>query len=380
MLNIVSMSLAAGIYRHIAFPAGTMVAEMIAYGLEAFKFEQEITLMELPDFGKDAVPGVGDKFDVLINGAYKFRFKVMREEEGSDGPRVVKQVGTLAFGRPMNCRLTKAQCKKLLADNGISMDAFKLVYRYCSAYANLYGVITVKDGYRIFDLHHPRLLTREQFSAAARYISYDDYSLVFYWNDYIICIDNDLEETLRVQQGKDLFIPTEETLMTFVEYPSLEGTEYEKRMLQFLSHDLKMREPEEALQNMVASIREGCRMEEIVDELEDAGGRLKNNRQIDAFLQLYQELNNNTRSPFNRGHTPLEIASSGKFKRPRTISYGPGFQKAFAEGQLNEQEVSEHIRQLGIQVEPAPNPPVGRNDPCPCGSGKKYKKCCGKLN
>ena len=21
---------------------------------------------------------------------------------------------------------------------------------------------------------------------------------------------------------------------------------------------------------------------------------------------------------------------------------------------------------------------VGRNDPCPCGSGKKYKKCCGK--
>ncbi|MBU2884367.1 SEC-C domain-containing protein [Gilvimarinus agarilyticus] len=20
---------------------------------------------------------------------------------------------------------------------------------------------------------------------------------------------------------------------------------------------------------------------------------------------------------------------------------------------------------------------VGRNDPCPCGNGKKYKKCCG---
>lgn len=23
-------------------------------------------------------------------------------------------------------------------------------------------------------------------------------------------------------------------------------------------------------------------------------------------------------------------------------------------------------------------PTVGRNDPCPCGSGKKFKKCCGK--
>ncbi len=22
-------------------------------------------------------------------------------------------------------------------------------------------------------------------------------------------------------------------------------------------------------------------------------------------------------------------------------------------------------------------PKIGRNEPCPCGSGKKYKKCCG---
>ena len=25
-------------------------------------------------------------------------------------------------------------------------------------------------------------------------------------------------------------------------------------------------------------------------------------------------------------------------------------------------------------------PKIGRNDPCPCGSGKKYKNCCGKNN
>ena len=24
------------------------------------------------------------------------------------------------------------------------------------------------------------------------------------------------------------------------------------------------------------------------------------------------------------------------------------------------------------------NPKIGRNDPCPCGSGRKYKKCCGR--
>ena len=25
----------------------------------------------------------------------------------------------------------------------------------------------------------------------------------------------------------------------------------------------------------------------------------------------------------------------------------------------------------------AKSPKVGRNDPCPCGSGRKYKRCCG---
>jgi len=30
----------------------------------------------------------------------------------------------------------------------------------------------------------------------------------------------------------------------------------------------------------------------------------------------------------------------------------------------------EPIRNLGTKV--------GRNDPCPCGSGKKFKNCCGK--
>ena len=32
------------------------------------------------------------------------------------------------------------------------------------------------------------------------------------------------------------------------------------------------------------------------------------------------------------------------------------------------------------KLKPVKNPGsrIGRNDPCPCGSGRKYKKCCGK--
>ncbi|RKE25537.1 uncharacterized protein B0G76_7077 [Paraburkholderia sp. BL23I1N1] len=35
-----------------------------------------------------------------------------------------------------------------------------------------------------------------------------------------------------------------------------------------------------------------------------------------------------------------------------------------------------HERTLATTVQRA-EPKVGRNDPCPCGSGKKFKKCCG---
>ena len=52
-----------------------------------------------------------------------------------------------------------------------------------------------------------------------------------------------------------------------------------------------------------------------------------------------------------------------------------------------EKRDKEYREQLpGADEEPLP-PPVepikvdkkpDRNDPCPCGSGKKYKKCCGK--
>jgi preprotein translocase subunit SecA len=44
-------------------------------------------------------------------------------------------------------------------------------------------------------------------------------------------------------------------------------------------------------------------------------------------------------------------------------------------------DVFESLMSRPHQMAPAvssPRPVAGRNDPCPCGSGKKYKKCCGR--
>ncbi|MGB1301450.1 MAG: SEC-C metal-binding domain-containing protein, partial [Pseudoalteromonas tetraodonis] len=45
-------------------------------------------------------------------------------------------------------------------------------------------------------------------------------------------------------------------------------------------------------------------------------------------------------------------------------------------------EEAEHVggeAPQSAQVMARSEPKVGRNDPCPCGSGQKYKQCCGKL-
>ena len=46
-----------------------------------------------------------------------------------------------------------------------------------------------------------------------------------------------------------------------------------------------------------------------------------------------------------------------------------------------QQQAIENSSQTDVPVEPIRNrgEKVGRNDPCPCGSGKKYKKCCLKV-
>jgi len=52
------------------------------------------------------------------------------------------------------------------------------------------------------------------------------------------------------------------------------------------------------------------------------------------------------------------------------------FQKNYYNENYYEGEFDDEVERIKPIKKAAPK--VGRNDPCPCGSGKKYKKCCGK--
>lgn len=50
--------------------------------------------------------------------------------------------------------------------------------------------------------------------------------------------------------------------------------------------------------------------------------------------------------------------------------------KALVEQKKEEQLERERLANMPKQPYVREEPRVGRNDPCPCGSGQKYKKCC----
>ena len=64
---------------------------------------------------------------------------------------------------------------------------------------------------------------------------------------------------------------------------------------------------------------------------------------------------------FNKREKQRKLADLAKRARPK--------KDVEAEEELIKK--TEKVEPLKIQAEP------GRNDPCPCGSGRKYKKCCG---
>jgi preprotein translocase subunit SecA len=99
--------------------------------------------------------------------------------------------------------------------------------------------------------------------------------------------------------------------------------------------------------------REGFRMfEEMLESVED--------RVTDIIFRVRLEAGAQARNVWNVSQTSHDEV--GQFAMAER-------QRAAAQAPQGEQKVKQ------IKLE---QPKVGRNDPCPCGSGKKYKKCCGK--
>ncbi|HEY4111718.1 preprotein translocase subunit SecA [Puia sp.] len=79
--------------------------------------------------------------------------------------------------------------------------------------------------------------------------------------------------------------------------------------------------------------------------------------------------------PIREGREQKTDMSRLKVRKDEMVAAGAGPQNgAPQEGGKDYYEPGEQVKQEPVKV----GPKIGRNDPCPCGSGKKYKNCHGK--
>ncbi|MHB1405410.1 MAG: YecA family protein [Desulfitobacteriaceae bacterium] len=84
---------------------------------------------------------------------------------------------------------------------------------------------------------------------------------------------------------------------------------------------------------------------------------------LQQMINALMEFMNSTRQWILKGHAPSEIRrEEEKFLRPLP-------QKPF---------IPQLAQGAGEVIDFRTRTKVGRNDPCPCGSGKKFKRCCGR--
>ena len=99
-------------------------------------------------------------------------------------------------------------------------------------------------------------------------------------------------------------------------------------------------------------------------------------------LNAYAQRNPLTEYRIGAGDMFDEMIDKIRLDTVRFVLFA-GVQMAVKRVAVAKQQVAEAAKVGGDQTKARPvvkraSERVGRNDPCPCGSGKKYKQCCGK--
>lgn len=230
---------------------------------------------------------------------------------------------------------------------------YDLLHRYALAATNLYGVISQDDFVELFNRQNQDKTTVDEvFQVLIRFIAVEaDYC---FWQEYLVSSifeENDfrdVQDLLDRIGDKPRYIPDRKILLRYADWNYFERNEPTARLERYLQEQLEV--PMLSIPQIISDIHFAYAVEaktqQIVDILDEHHVKF-NDQQFEPLVQLLADMSNSTRLWSNNGHTPSELSSI-------------------------------HENSLHRAMLTQKSAKVGRNDPCPCGSGKKYKKCCGR--
>lgn len=227
---------------------------------------------------------------------------------------------------------------------------------YTKAAVNLYGVISREELVNIFNNQNidqtdmeeiyilllPLVLKGRPYGFYKNYIVHES----FFYN-----FDN-VESLIADQGDKPRYIPKQKQFLKYAnEYyrDERDMSKLKKVMLKLFGNSV---DTINAFNLLSAYLKFGRGVSELWSVLDDYNLKFEEESHIQELMDSIMEIRNSERIWENKGHSPIEIRTmmNKLSKAQNKNNTGPNFTS---------------------------KKKVGRNDPCPCGSGKKYKKCCG---
>ena len=428
---VISAAERSGVYRHIRISSEATLLDLHKAVVKAYEVEE----FRRPSFTPQS-RGKGDKAvkystsntktttamrDVRLKDAgfaargtliYKlsdpgltFRCRTLEIlEEPTPEPQVVRASGSsyafrLSMGRLFKtfneCLAAEKEMRAAFGVAELSLETEDTLEMYFLAASNLYGLVPLETVYRLYARDHqePDLKGFAVFGIMfsrqdqTRFYVLDkqgreldrktfDWSQAKYVAEYSVHEGGFFDFMLRMQKGKPFYLPGEEEFLRYAEEEYKEENEHFLRLRSFLKdHGLIPKMVKSCMDELVDSARLPAEdPDEFFEILSDYKVRMKDPGAASQALNLFSQMSDSTRSLFNCGHTPNEIdaLTGGKSGRKRTGTFAPeppGWEERFDPSK-------EYVIPPQLPYVAPPKP--GRNEPCPCGSGKKYKHCCGK--
>lgn len=236
---------------------------------------------------------------------------------------------------------------------------FQTTLDYCKAGVNLYGIVPVDQIVKIYNQNQKVTISKDEMLEVVKKAQERDCIVEVKEDNFIhelITTNEQAYEALLKKQGtKPFYTPSKGEFLNYADDNYVEKNEYFNRLEAYLKNTLFMND--EMVQAFIYELEclysEGKDLTEILAALEQQGVELASPEQKSAFANEIANYTNYIRLWENRGSNKVEL---GLATNPSNV--------------INFQNAAKTV----VRSEKK----VGRNDLCPCGSGKKYKFCCGR--
>lgn len=290
-----------------------------------FKLEKGARFVYIYDFGNEQ----------------RFSVKLLKSsEEETKKPILVRSKGEFFFSDLLVKGEDNEPEKKLPIHGN---DRAALVHLYASAAVNLYGFVSLSTFCKIFNSQNEEQLDVKEAGELLSAGSGGEY--VLYGEHLVFPAGNEVPALLEIlgheTEGKPRFVPaSRESFLKYLDVYYMDEPEIPEKIKAFFRPLLKSESQVFTIcSEFLQMLRLDYPIQAFLGLLPQYG--ISPEAVGQNFTNLVIEAKNSSRIWKNKGFTPPEMA--------RLMGTAKSILKK-----------------------------VGRNDPCPCGSGKKYKKCCGR--